>query len=236
MQMVPKSKNFPETKLKPEESSKTGESGSRPASTRCFNCNKFGHLAPNCKMPKRERGACFKCFEIGHQIKDCPKNIKDKDKDKSLQINNISEKKNDDNEKFFKDVVYEITFTGGKFDLLLDTLLDTGSPVSFMKKSFVPEVILCSSDLKMSKYKGINDTGLQFFGSVRANIKMNDCISNDMSIFVVPDSTMKSSVVLGRDVINSFESELMSRDSSHSVRAINESLSINVENELAKIT
>ena len=100
----------------------------------------------------------------------------------------------------------------------------------------MPEVILCSSDLKVSEYKGIKDTGLQFFGSVRANMKMNDCISNDMSTFVLSDSTIKSSVVLGRDVINSFELELMSRDSSDSVRAINEILSINVEIELAKIT
>ena len=170
------------------------------------------------------------------QIKDCPKSIKDMENDKSLEINNISEKKNGGNEKFFKDVIYEIIFTDRKFDLLLDTFLDTDSLVRFMEKLFVPEVVHCSNGLKMSEYKGIIDIGLHFLGLVRTNIKMNYRISNNLSIVVVPDTTMKSSVVLGRDITNSYELELKSSDSSDSVRAINEILSINVENELAKIT
>lgn len=42
-------------------------------SIRWYNCNKSGHVATDCKQPKREKEACFKCFEIGHQSKDCPK-------------------------------------------------------------------------------------------------------------------------------------------------------------------
>nr|UZC47505.1 gag protein [Human immunodeficiency virus 1] len=36
---------------------------------KCFNCGKEGHLARNCKAP-RKRG-CWKCGKEGHQIKDC---------------------------------------------------------------------------------------------------------------------------------------------------------------------
>nr|AVU81987.1 gag protein [Human immunodeficiency virus 1] len=36
---------------------------------KCFNCGKEGHLARNCRAPKR-RG-CWKCGQEGHQMKDC---------------------------------------------------------------------------------------------------------------------------------------------------------------------
>nr|QWX92929.1 gag protein [Human immunodeficiency virus 1] len=36
---------------------------------KCFNCGKEGHLAKNCKAP-RKRG-CWKCGKEGHQMKDC---------------------------------------------------------------------------------------------------------------------------------------------------------------------
>nr|WCD68031.1 gag protein [Human immunodeficiency virus 1] len=36
---------------------------------KCFNCGKEGHLARNCKAP-RKRG-CWKCGKEGHQMKDC---------------------------------------------------------------------------------------------------------------------------------------------------------------------
>nr|UTQ18894.1 gag protein [Human immunodeficiency virus 1] len=36
---------------------------------KCFNCGKEGHLAKNCRAP-RKRG-CWKCGKEGHQMKDC---------------------------------------------------------------------------------------------------------------------------------------------------------------------
>nr|AJG43082.1 gag protein [Human immunodeficiency virus 1] len=36
---------------------------------KCFNCGKEGHIARNCRAP-RKRG-CWKCGEEGHQMKDC---------------------------------------------------------------------------------------------------------------------------------------------------------------------
>nr|AAD51917.1 truncated gag-pol protein [Human immunodeficiency virus 1] len=36
---------------------------------KCFNCGKEGHIAKNCKAP-RKRG-CWKCGREGHQMKDC---------------------------------------------------------------------------------------------------------------------------------------------------------------------
>lgn len=39
---------------------------------RCFNCNEEGHLANECKKPRRERGSCFTCGRMDHVHRDCP--------------------------------------------------------------------------------------------------------------------------------------------------------------------
>nr|ASU62674.1 gag protein [Human immunodeficiency virus 1] len=36
---------------------------------KCFNCGKEGHLAKNCRAPRRK--GCWKCGQEGHQMKDC---------------------------------------------------------------------------------------------------------------------------------------------------------------------
>lgn len=38
----------------------------KPQSFHCHNCNTMGHLAADCKQPKRKKGSCFKCNEMGH--------------------------------------------------------------------------------------------------------------------------------------------------------------------------
>nr|AGH00701.1 gag protein [Human immunodeficiency virus 1] len=47
---------------------KSNFKGSRKI-VKCFNCGKEGHIARNCRAP-RKRG-CWKCGKEGHQIKDC---------------------------------------------------------------------------------------------------------------------------------------------------------------------
>nr|AIG15859.1 gag protein [Human immunodeficiency virus 1] len=38
-------------------------------SIKCFNCGKEGHLARNCRAPRKK--GCWKCGKEGHQMKDC---------------------------------------------------------------------------------------------------------------------------------------------------------------------
>ena len=40
---------------------------------KCFNCNKYGHMAKKCQSAKKERETrtCFKCDKKGHIAKDC---------------------------------------------------------------------------------------------------------------------------------------------------------------------
>ena len=39
---------------------------------KCFNCNKYGHMAKECQLKKKEdKQRCFKCDKEGHIAKDC---------------------------------------------------------------------------------------------------------------------------------------------------------------------
>nr|AAD17152.1 gag polyprotein [Human immunodeficiency virus 1] len=38
-------------------------------SVKCFNCGKEGHIARNCRAPRKK--GCWKCGQEGHQMKDC---------------------------------------------------------------------------------------------------------------------------------------------------------------------
>jgi len=41
---------------------------------KCFNCNKYGHIAKKCwKKKEKETRRCFKCDKEGHIAKDCKK-------------------------------------------------------------------------------------------------------------------------------------------------------------------
>jgi hypothetical protein len=37
---------------------------------KCFNCNKYGHMAKEWRGPKQNKG-CFNCEKDGHMTKDC---------------------------------------------------------------------------------------------------------------------------------------------------------------------
>jgi len=45
----------------------------RDGKLKCFNCNKYGHMAKECQAEKREQDTrtCFKCDKKGHIAKDC---------------------------------------------------------------------------------------------------------------------------------------------------------------------
>nr|ALX35350.1 gag protein [Human immunodeficiency virus 1] len=46
-----------------------GQKPIRKGPIKCFNCGKEGHLARNCRAPRKK--GCWKCGQEGHQMKDC---------------------------------------------------------------------------------------------------------------------------------------------------------------------
>ncbi|KAI4486095.1 hypothetical protein M0804_006584 [Polistes exclamans] len=84
--------------------------------------------------------------------------------------------------------------------LVLDTLLDSGSPVSFIKNGLVMGPIDFVSE-QGNEYYGINNSRLQVHGSIRVSLKLDDGERIDVRLLVVPDTTMVNSVILGRDAL-----------------------------------
>ena len=66
-----------------------------------FNCNKYGHMAKECrtKKKKRETRKCFKCDKEGHIAKDC----KGKQVMKSRKVQEKSDDEDDKKKKSFGD-------------------------------------------------------------------------------------------------------------------------------------
>jgi len=57
----------------PMDIEKTWDSFDEQRRPKCFNCNIYGHMARECKKPKksRETRKCYKCDKVGHLAKDC---------------------------------------------------------------------------------------------------------------------------------------------------------------------
>ena len=69
---------------------------------KCFNCNKYGHMAKECWTEKRERDTwtCFKCNKKGH----IAKNFKGKETMKKRKVQEESDKENKEEKGFGEDL------------------------------------------------------------------------------------------------------------------------------------
>jgi len=68
---------------------------------KCFNCNKYGHMAKECRAEKKERDTrtCFKCDKRGHIAKNCKEN-------QTMKKRKVQEKSDEEEEEkgFGKDL------------------------------------------------------------------------------------------------------------------------------------
>ena len=69
---------------------------------KCFNCNKYGHMAKECQAEKKERETqtCFKCDKKGHIAKNC----KEKQTMKKRKVQEESEEEDKEEKGFGEDL------------------------------------------------------------------------------------------------------------------------------------
>jgi len=204
------------------------EAVEQKGATRCYNCGETGHVASKCTKPKREKGACYTCGKMGHQVKECPEKEK-KSKKSSDQILNVVEKvqQNDD---FRRKMRYEVREEniGIAFELQLETQLDSGSPISFIKESLIPKIVIKEIENNSKSFAGINGSALEIKGVVRMNINTGTTKRNNVMLYIVPDKTMRCQVIMGRDLMKDFEFKLMEPER---IKALDDTISeiMNIE-------
>ncbi|XP_078051649.1 uncharacterized protein LOC144477786, partial [Augochlora pura] len=154
---------------------------------RCYNCAESGHYAVDCTRPRRERGACFRCGNPGHRVEQCPS---------SQNVNYMVPSSAEDDE-FHPTLTLSVDGDSGRPKIKLRALIDSGSPISFVKSSLIPrECIVETCD--SGRFAGINDSRLRILGLVKVTLILSHtpCI---VELKVVPDGTMRDPLVLGRD-------------------------------------
>lgn len=197
----------------------TEESSVSQTKVRCYNYSKFGHLSKDCKAPKREKGTCFKCGEKGHVISECSSSTV------STQINyvNIVSTKNE----FQRTVTIKASDTNGNFEVKVDALMDTGSPISFVKEKFIPSYCIKKSD-NSNRFYGINNSKLDVIGTATIDIQYDKVNETGISVYFVVDGTMTSSMVIGRDLLQKAEVSLVAMPEEVGGNIADEILNINV--------
>lgn len=151
---------------------------------RCYNCNVKGHYASNCTKAKREMGACHICGDRSHKAADC----------KQSRSVNLLEEEEEENQ-FVQN--FNIKFKNNANIFFYDCILDTGSPISFIKEKACPNFDRINSN-SFKKFQGINKSQLEIIGLTYINVSDFDL---DFKLFVVSNSTMEQTIVLGRNFI-----------------------------------
>ncbi|XP_043282371.1 uncharacterized protein [Venturia canescens] len=125
-----------------------------------------------------------------------------------------------EDDEYHRNILYTVYPNGGKERIELLTLLDTGSPISFVKLKYIPGDVIEVTDDQTSKFKGINNSNLVVLGSVCLDIEMNG-ESRKAKLMIVPDFTMVSSVILGRDILKMFGLSLKGENTEYETEIAN---------------
>lgn len=162
---------------------------------RCYRCQDIGHVSRECTKREISR-SCFRCGEEGHFSRDCPKNTLVP----GAQVGLVGETPRED-DGFQREIKYELIYDEELFSFKLDTLLDSGSPISFIKEKFILKDAIEKTENYDSRFHGINNSKLKVLGKVQLQVSMNEMPKEKLEFFIVENNTMGSAVVLGRDAL-----------------------------------
>lgn len=82
-----------------------------------------------------------------------------------------------------------------------NAVIDTGSPISLLKCKFIPNNYVVIKSACDSNFYGINGAKLNILGIFETNVIIDNNVI-DFIFYVVPNSTMSSDAILGRDLLS----------------------------------
>ncbi|XP_055918634.1 uncharacterized protein LOC129950737 [Eupeodes corollae] len=165
--------------------SKTSVQPSNKFGLKCFNCNEAGHVSSKCPKPPRERGSCFGCGERGHIVKNCPK---------SSTVCLVEDADNYDDASIFRNFhgVLDYHLQSSEYGavntkLSALTMIDTGSPISFVQQKFIPTYLTSSVETQPEDFVGINNSKLIILvaRSISDGYYVNNGSINDIEMKIV---------------------------------------------------
>ncbi|XP_076659961.1 uncharacterized protein LOC143363237 [Halictus rubicundus] len=187
---------------KPEQPKKT---------VRCFNCGEAGHVSPRCPKPKsREFGACFGCGSTTHQLKDCTRRAANQQEESGTRREPSIRKGSSPTTTanmvqpalpapYLLSLSYVVTDRNDhSCKYSLNAMLDSGSPISFIKSGFVPVEARTPLPDNLCEFAGINGSRMEILGLFEREVEVEG-IPIKLRFYVVPDNTMAFMAVLGRD-------------------------------------
>ncbi|XP_015440400.1 PREDICTED: uncharacterized protein LOC107195130 [Dufourea novaeangliae] len=165
---------------------------------RCYNCSERGHLSKDCSQPRRPRGACFKCGSATHRIEDCPENRPSSKNyaDRTTHLVQLVP-----NPPYTVTLKYPIANDqGNKYNYLVRAIIDSGSPISLIKKNCVPNCLREPVAINDHMYQGINGSKLDILNVFACNCTVNE-IPVNIVFGIVSNTAMQCDALLGRDFI-----------------------------------
>lgn len=149
------------------------------SNVRCFNCSGLGHVGKHCPAPKRQKGSCFRCGSMQHVIKDCPKPPPPPSANQVALIteveNSNDKQEGDSNIGAINDV--SVIFLKGCSEFSAKkfvSLFDSGSPVSLIKWSEIPKILLQQKKVHETGYTGIGNYKLCTYGIINVKIQFRN--------------------------------------------------------------
>jgi len=177
----------------------------------CSHCKKPGHLVQNCRTAKI---TCFRCGQVGHYSSACPSA---KSEFKST-LNHLAQEEGGEtsgepesseaassNVCVIENKTSFITVHSlGRRDKAFCALVDTGSPVSLVKKSIYDKFLNVNKLLQVKSnlhLKGINNSVIKIYGKIQIILEKLEGHWFDISLLVVDDNTISFDMLLGRDFL-----------------------------------
>lgn len=181
----------------------------------CKNCGKKGHEHKACKNEL----TCFYCKEKGHRKFDCPL-LKAKDKKTApkapasaaasvtpvdLQSEEVATVEDSHKRLVVDDPFVEVCQLNGE-PVKLIALIDTGSPVSFIKNGVFDKHIKANcNQLRKSdkKLRNLSNQALNILGVIRANIVLRRMENLNFSVefHILKSNSFQGDFIIGRDFL-----------------------------------
>lgn len=166
---------------------------------KCFNCQETGHISTKCPKPRRSYGSCFGCGSTSHQLKECPRRVSRERPEEPSPSTSTNLVQPALSAPYMVNIGYSVSDkNGSNCKYSLNAILDSGSPISLIKESFVPIEVRSPVCQDKIEFRGINGSPLEIIAIFYSKVDIEGIIV-DIKFYVVPNHTMAFMALLGRD-------------------------------------